>query len=167
MEKIKSTKCPYRSRKCHCSCKAYPESKIASIRSPSQWPLPRPELQTWNKLLAASQLALLHWKQVQFPTQVSADHPLDLSFYLDKLMAPQPRSPVTWASFEEGRNTRRTLDKDTSPDDDNARSVVLLRFPCEQCHAGMSRLAEKDTRSNRSAGKNPMQNRNYASYTRV
>ena len=39
---------------------------------------------------------------------------------------------------EEGRKTRRRLDKDTSPDDENARSAVLLRYPCEQCHAAMS-----------------------------
>ena len=41
-------------------------------------------------------------------------------------------------SSEEGRNTRRRLEKDTGPDDENARSTVPLRFPCEQCHAGIS-----------------------------
>ena len=40
------------------------------------------------------------------------------------------------------RNTRRRLDIDKGPDDENA-SAVLLRFPCEQCHAGMSAWIEE------------------------
>ena len=41
-------------------------------------------------------------------------------------------------SSEEGRNTRRRLDTFSNPDDENARSAVRRRFPCEQCHAGES-----------------------------
>ena len=48
-------------------------------------------------------------------------------------------------SSEEGRNTRCRLDKDTSPDDENALSAVLLRFPCEQCLPGMHAWFKKDT----------------------
>ena len=45
--------------------------------------------------------------------------------------------------MNENRNTRRKLDTDTGPDDENARSAVLLRFSCEQCHAGMSAWLHK------------------------
>ena len=38
-------------------------------------------------------------------------------------------------SLDENRKTRRKLDTDTCPDDENARSAVLSRFPCEQCHS--------------------------------
>ena len=46
-------------------------------------------------------------------------------------------------SCEEGRNTRRRLDKFSGPDDGNARCAVLLRFLCEQCHAGVSAWLKK------------------------
>ena len=40
-------------------------------------------------------------------------------------------------ALDENRNTRRRLNKDTSPDDENVRCAVLLRFPSEQCLTGM------------------------------
>ena len=46
-------------------------------------------------------------------------------------------------SLEEGRNTRRRLGMDKGPDDENARSAVLLRFPCEQCLPGMHAWLKK------------------------
>ena len=36
------------------------------------------------------------------------------------------------------RNTRRKLDTFSSPEDEHARSAVLLRFPCEQHHTGIT-----------------------------
>ena len=47
-------------------------------------------------------------------------------------MGARPRGPVAHlkkAGIQDG---------DTNLDDENARSAVLLRFLCEQCHAGMS-----------------------------
>ena len=41
-------------------------------------------------------------------------------------------------SSDENRNTRRRLDTFSNPDDENARSAVMLQFPCEQSHAGVS-----------------------------
>ena len=41
-------------------------------------------------------------------------------------------------SSDDNRNTRRRLDTFPSPDDERARSAVLLHFPCEQIHAGVS-----------------------------
>ena len=37
-------------------------------------------------------------------------------------------------SSDDSRNTRRRLDTFSSPEDEHARSAVLLRFPCEQYH---------------------------------
>ena len=37
------------------------------------------------------------------------------------------------------RNTRRRLDTFSSPEDEHARSAVLLRFPCEQYHKGITK----------------------------
>ena len=37
-------------------------------------------------------------------------------------------------SSSDNRNTRRRLDISPNPDDEHARSAVLLRFPCEQYH---------------------------------
>ena len=42
-------------------------------------------------------------------------------------------------SFSDNRNTRRRLDISPNPDDEHARSAVLLRFPCEQYHKHASR----------------------------
>ena len=41
-------------------------------------------------------------------------------------------------SSDDNRNTRRRLDTFSSPEDEHARSAVLLQFPCEQYHAGVS-----------------------------
>ena len=74
---------------------------------------------------------------------MSLDPLLDLGLYLDKLMAPQPQGPRDPSSLDEDRGTRRRLDKDTSPDDENARSAVLLRFPCEQWDSSVSSWLKK------------------------
>ena len=50
------------------------------------------------------------------------------------------------SASDENWNTRRRLDRDSDPDDEHARSVVLLLFSCEQCHAGMSAWL-KETRA--------------------
>ena len=46
-------------------------------------------------------------------------------------------------SSDDNRNTRRRFDSFSNPDDENARSAVLLRFPCEQCDAGVSARLKK------------------------
>ena len=46
-------------------------------------------------------------------------------------------------SSEEGRNTRCRLVTFSSTDDENARNAVLSRFPCEQCHTGVSVYLKK------------------------
>ena len=42
-------------------------------------------------------------------------------------------------SSDDSRNTRRRLDTFSSPEDEQARSAVLLRFPCEQYHKGSTK----------------------------
>ena len=42
-------------------------------------------------------------------------------------------------SSSDNRNTRRRLDISPNPDDEHARSAVLLRFPCEQYHKGITK----------------------------
>ena len=42
-------------------------------------------------------------------------------------------------SSDDNRNTRRRLDTLSSPEDEQARSAVLLRFPCEQYHEGITK----------------------------
>ena len=42
-------------------------------------------------------------------------------------------------SCDDSRNTRRRLEKFPSPEDEQARGAVLLRFPCEQYHKGTTK----------------------------
>ena len=42
-------------------------------------------------------------------------------------------------SSDDNRNTRRRLDTSSSTVDEHARSAVLLRFPCEQYHKGITK----------------------------
>ena len=42
-------------------------------------------------------------------------------------------------SSSDNRNTRRRLDISPNNDDEDARSAVLLRFPCEQYHTGSTK----------------------------
>ena len=43
-------------------------------------------------------------------------------------------------SSDDNRHTGRRLDTFSSPEDEHARSAVLLKFPCEQYHAGVSSM---------------------------
>ena len=42
-------------------------------------------------------------------------------------------------SSDDSRNTRRRLDTFSGPEDEQARSAVLQRFPCEQYHKGITK----------------------------
>ena len=55
---------------------------------------------------------------------------------LDKFVVPQLPGPVTQVLCTTNRKMRRKLE--TSPNDENLRSAVLLRVPCTQCRAGVS-----------------------------
>ena len=94
--------------------------------------------QRWNRISAPSLHACARSKQALFLPQLSpARH--DLAWpslgQVDGSIAAGSHDP---GSSGEGRKTRRRLDTLSNPDDENARSAVLLRFSCEQCHAGVS-----------------------------
>ena len=139
--KMKSMRWPRNLPKCRFSCKAFPESKVASKRFPRQCPLLRPRLQVLSKWWVASQPALLPWKQVQLPPQMVLTRRSWPSLeQVDGSTATGFHGP---GSSDDSRNTRRRLDTFSNPDDENARSAVLLQFPCEQFHADVSSWLKK------------------------
>ena len=77
--------------------------------------------------------------------------------HLDRLMAPQPQGPMT----------QDLLKKTETQDADSIdRSAVLLRFPSEQCHVGVSAWIKKTfTTANMRARQDSLQNRYQISST--
>ena len=60
-------------------------------------------------------------------------------------------------SSDDNGNTRRRLDTLSSPEDEQSRSAVLLRFPCEQYHKGITkRIHNLREESNMPAYKKPV-----------
>ena len=123
------------------SCKTWLGSKNASKRLLRQWPPRLPRLLILNKLLGALWLASLPWKRMQLLVPVALIQQ-DLGICLDRVPAPQPlglSGPMSRGSSDDNRNTRRRLDTSSSTVDEHARSAVLLRFPCEQYHKGITK----------------------------
>ena len=87
--KRKSMKSSYKLRSCRYSCRAFPDSKIASRRFPRQLPLMTRKLRILNKWSAVLQPVLPHWKRMQRLSPVDPDRQ-DLGIYSDIAMAPQP-----------------------------------------------------------------------------
>ena len=115
------------------SCKTRPGSKTASRCFLKQWPPRRQRLRVLNSLLGVLWLALPLWKQVQ-PLAPAAPTRQDLGTYLDKAMAPQP----LYLSGPMAQGHLMTSEIQ-DPEDEHARSAVLLRFPCEQHHKGITK----------------------------
>ena len=126
---LNSTHSLQRLRRSPCLCKALPDSKILFRRFHNQWPLLQPKFQTLSRSLVAS-LARISASNV-----CGSAGSWPLPGRTDGSTATGSRDP---SASDDDRNTRRGLDRDSDPDDDNALRAVLLRFPCEQCHAGMS-----------------------------
>ena len=94
-----------------------------------------------NKWLAALQPVLPHWKRMERLSPVDPAQQ-DLGKNSDMAMAPQPlglSGPMAQGHLMTIENTRRTLDTFASPEDEQSRSAVLLRFPCEQYHKGITK----------------------------
>ena len=87
--KRKSMKSSYKLRSCRHSCRAFPDSKIASRRFPRQLPLMTRKLRILNKWSGVLQPVLPHWKRMQRLSLVDPDRQ-DLGIYSDIAMAPQP-----------------------------------------------------------------------------
>ena len=133
----KSTKFTYGYRS---SCKTRPGSTIASKRFPRQWPRMMRKSRILNKWLAALQPVLPHWKRMQRPSPVDPARQ-----DLGKKLGHSDGSTATGSfgshgpgSSDDNRNTRRRLDTFPSPEDEQSRSAVLQRFPCEQYHKGIN-----------------------------
>ena len=106
----KMNECSYRLRSCRYSCRAYPDSEIASKRFPRQWPRMMRKSRILNKWLAALQPVLPHWKRMQRPSPVDRARQ-DLGMYSDTAMAPQPLGPSS--PMAQGRlMTIELLDED-------------------------------------------------------
>ena len=138
----KSTKFSYKLRNCFYSCRAYPDSKTASRRFPIQWLVWCENDEKWTRWLAALQPVLPHWKRMQRPFPVDAARQ-DLGIHSDTLIGSTATGSLGShgpGSSDDSRNTRRRLDTFSSPEDEQAQSAVILRFPCEQYHTGIIEL---------------------------
>ena len=98
-------------------------------------------LEILNKFLGALWLASLLWKQMQLLVPVALIQQ-DLGICLDRVPAPQPLCPLGPMALGRPMTTgitRRRLDTSSSTADEHVRSAVLLRFPCEQYHKGITK----------------------------
>ena len=116
-----------------------PEFKITSRSLLRHSPPRRRRSQILNKLLGASWLALPHWKQVQ-PLALAALTRQDLGTCSDIVTVPQPLGLLD--PMAQGHlmttNTRSRPDTFSGPEDEQARSAVLLRFQCEKHQIGIT-----------------------------
>ena len=133
----KSTKFTYSYRS---SCRTRLGSKIASRRLLKQWLPRRRRLQILNKLLGILWLASLLWNRNAASGSSSPDlaRPWNMLGQINGSTATGSLGSHGPGSSDDSRNTRRRLDTFSSPEGEQARSVVLLRFPCEQYHTGIT-----------------------------
>ena len=90
-----------------------------------------------NKWLAAWQPVLPHWKRMRRLSPVDPAQQ-GLGIYSDIVVVPQPLD-LLGLTAQGHLMTIDTQDEGlTSPEDEQARSAVLLRFPCEQYHQGIT-----------------------------
>ena len=130
----KSTKstCNYRF-----SCKTRPESTIVSRRFHRQWPLKTAKITSVEQIDSslAARVATLEFGAASASSGSGSARSWNLLGQADGSIAAGCLGP---GSSDENRNTRRRLDTFANPDDESARRAVMLQFPCEQSHAGVS-----------------------------
>ena len=95
------------------------------------------DLQRWNRISSPSPRVCARSRHMQPQHQMYLVRQ-DPGLHSNKLMAPQPKGPMGPGSSDDNRNTRRRLDTSSSPEDEHARSAVLLQFSCDKYHAGVS-----------------------------
>ena len=117
------------------SCRTRLGSKIESKRLLRQWPHRRLRLQILFKLLEPCSLE----------TSAASGSSSRDSARSWNVLGQSNGSTATGSlgshgpgSSDDNWNTRRRLDTFTSPEGEHARSAVLLRFPCEQYHTGIT-----------------------------
>ena len=111
-----------------------------------------------EQILGASWLELPFWKQVH-PLAPAASTRQDLGMCSDTVTAPQPlglSGPMAQGHLMTERNTRRRLDTFSSPEDEHARSAVLLQFDCDQYHTGVTNWINSEAKSNMPAYDKPV-----------
>ena len=116
-------------------------SKIASKRLLRQWPPRRLRSHILNKLFGVLWLVSLLWNTMQLLAPVALIQQ-DLGICLDRVPAPQPLGPSGPIVLDHLMTTGiqdADFDISSGPADEHARSAVLLRFPCEQYHTGITK----------------------------
>ena len=138
----KSMKCSYKLRSCRYSYRTYPGSKIASKRFPRQWPRMMRKSRTNIEQMVSSLAARVTTLETN-ATFVSSGSGSARSW---NILGRSDDSTATGSfryhgpgSSDDSSNTRRGLDTFSSPEDEQARSAVLLRFPFEQYHKGITK----------------------------
>ena len=118
--------------------------------------LSRHECPVWihisRKHLGILRLDLQRWSRISVPSPhvcASSRHMLpqhqmfpvrqDPGLHLNKLTAPQPQGPMAQGHLMTTEITRRRLDPPSNTEDEQSRSAVLFRFPCEQYHKGITK----------------------------
>ena len=98
----------------------------------------RPDLQRWNTISAPSLHVCARSRHMQPQHQMYPvrHDPWPSGEQVDGSTAAGSHGP---GSSDDNRNTRRRLDTLSSPEDEQPRSAVLLRFPCEQYHKGITK----------------------------
>ena len=122
----KSTKCSYKLRSCRYSFRACPDSKIASKRFPRQWP-------------RAASVTTLDTNATSVSSGSGSQRSWNILGHSDGSTASGSLGSHGPGSSDDNRNTRRRLDTFSSPEDEQSRSAVLLRSPCEQHHKGITK----------------------------
>ena len=85
---------------------------------------------------------------------MAQSHLMTVLEQVDGSTAAQSHGP---GSSDDNRNTRRRLDTFSSPEDEQSRSAVLLRFPCEQYHKGITKwINDLGEKANMPASKRPV-----------
>ena len=124
-----------------CLYRVSADLKTVSCLLHSQWHLSQTKFRTLNSLLTVSQLVSQPWRLVR-PLLQAVPARQDLGMYLDIVMAPQPLG-LSGPMAQDHLMTTETQDAglilSLVPEDEQARSAILLRFPCEQDHKGITK----------------------------
>ena len=111
-----------------------------SRRSPRQWPLVLQKNTNVEQIVGslAARVAALETTSASASSGSGSASTWNLLGQSDGSKAAGSLGSHGPGSSDDNRNTRRRLGTFSSPEDEHARSAVLLRFPCKQFHAGVS-----------------------------
>ena len=139
----KSTKCLFKSRSCHYSCRVYPDSKIASRRFPRQWPR---MMQNTNVEQIVNSLAARATTLETNAAAASSGAQQALGTCLDRVTAPQPLGPscpMAWSRLTTTETQHADLILFPAQRMNTHEAPFCFDFFCGQYHAGVSTWFEK------------------------